>query len=209
MESDGFSQWVQEAKLALFVAVATVVVTLAGIVWFISDLPLRVSIAIALVPASVPFLLWPLVLRLRHSRARGRVLLDCGPHPMRIVFILMFALICATMFFFAMDVITSGFGEISQRVSLLLLPLMAASTIVVASERLQLVENGVWLFGRLTRWDEIATFHWSSDSTLFVRMRGPMAALRSYSVRVPSEHREAIDLALRGHGASGGAGSSA
>lgn len=144
-------------------------------------------------------------LRLYHSRARERVLLDCGPHPHRermyigIVFFVLGVLLTAVGMFFAPP-------DEGIPVFMIVLWFVAGGILLqMASERLLLLEEGIWMFGVLIPWETIASYEWLDGSNLFVRTRGAMSLLTSNEVLCPRELRDVIDLQLKSHGVQGSA----
>ena len=99
--------------------------------------------------------------------SRGRVLLDCGPHPARVLF-----LINAALFL----VIGLGFaGSSSSKFIAMASPVFGTSFgiywLIMASGRLQIREAGLWQYWALLRWDKIDSVRWSGDSTLMVQAK--------------------------------------
>ncbi len=128
--------------------------------------------------------------------AAGAVLLDCGPHPTRWLF-----LVQAVVFLF-MGVngwysgksAATGFG-VSGPVFLIS---FAAFWLIAATGRLQLRENGIWQYWSLLRWRRIDSCQWTEDSTLLVKARGLLALSRG-ALPVPPEQRQAIMELLAKH----------
>jgi hypothetical protein len=89
----------------------------------------------------------------------GRVLLDCGPHPTRTLFLVNAALflmmgltigLAATpvlnVFGIAGPVFGTSFG---------------AYWLIMATGRLQVRESGIWQYWSLLRWDRIGSYRWA------------------------------------------------
>ena len=121
---------------------------------------------------------------------RGRILLDCGPHPMRWLFVVNFAL-----FLF------SGFRAVSKGTSapdgFSLEALVFASSsgvywLIIAFGRLQVSEHGIWQYWSLLRWSKVGSYRWTDDSTLVLTARGRLSFLRG-ALPVAPEHRQAVD----------------
>jgi hypothetical protein len=138
--------------------------------------------------------MWGLMEWTNHARTRGRVILDCGPRPMRWLFIV------GSVFCGWVATTGSGtMGSVFPAAGYLVPALFAAFYLLMAFGRLQVVENGVWCYTGLMRWEKIASYHWSNDSTLSFRTTGPMKFLNRGAIPVPGEHRDAIDAAWRSH----------
>lgn len=135
---------------------------------------------------------------LRGRERRGTVILDCGPHPTRWLF-LMLAVLVPVMSLTAMLSSTSGrsiwaFG--GPGLMLLQSPFMA----VVGFSRLQVTELGLWQYYGLLPWEKIISASWTPESTLRVHVKGRFAALSKGVVPVPPAHRAAIAELLAQHG---------
>lgn len=121
---------------------------------------------------------------------RGRVLLDCGPHPTRCLFIVNFFLFIIVGFGEVFNSTTGGLGTVrlSFPVSL------GVFWLIIASGRLQMTERGIWQFWGLLRWSKIGSYRWVDDSTLLVTPK------RRFFLRgalpVPPEHKQAVDAFL-------------
>ncbi len=126
---------------------------------------------------------------------RGRVLLDCGPpaHRRNYLMIAVLSLLAAL-----------GGGLAATPASP---PLLVASPVfavsfaafwfIAATGRLQVRENGLWVYCNLLRWRKIEHYRWAPDSTLMLTATLPFS-LRS-AVPVPPEHRENFDALLTRH----------
>ena len=127
----------------------------------------------------------------------GAVLLDCGPHPARELFL---ALAVMHLFmgvngWYSGKSAASGFG-VSGPVFLVL---FAAFWLVMATGRLQIRQNGIWQYWSLLRWGKIGSWQWAEDSTLLVNTRG-FSILSKGALPVPPERRQAVTELLAGHG---------
>ena len=101
--------------------------------------------------------------------AGGRVLLDCGPHPTRVLFLINAAL------FLAMGFGGSLLGSSLSKSFAIASPVFGISFgiywLIMASGRLQIREGGLWQYWGLLRWDKIESCRWSEDSTLIVKAK--------------------------------------
>ncbi len=142
-----------------------------------------------------------------HGRSvRGNVLLDCGPHPTRILFLVEAAAFLIMGVSFGMDPVlklidgpdansaSSWFG--------IGLPVMMFAFVpywlVMAGGRLQVREGGVWQYWGLLRWEKIASYRWASDATLVVRGKGLFSFFQG-ALPVPPEHKQAVEELLAKH----------
>jgi len=65
--------------------------------------------------------------------------------------------------------------------------------LIVATGRLQVHENGLWIYWDLVQWRKIRSYRWAPDATLMfqARLRG--------AVPVPQAHRKSFDILLAKH----------
>jgi hypothetical protein len=127
--------------------------------------------------------------------AGGRVLIDCGPHPTRWVFLFeagLFALLGAS-------------GNLPLAGSLMA-PRVASAFfglvfgifwLVMATGRLQLREGGLWQYWGFLPWRKLESFSWNPDSTLVIKVKGPFALLRHGALPFPPEYRQDVEKALK------------
>jgi hypothetical protein len=131
-------------------------------------------------------------------RAAGPVLLDCGPHPMRFLFLLqavLFALLTAGgVPFHAFDTI-GKFGVAGTFFGITATLWYAA----MGLGRLQVREEGLWQYWGLLKWHKIETWEWKSDSecALMLQAKTKFPFLGRGALPVPIEHKEATDALLR------------
>jgi hypothetical protein len=117
----------------------------------------------------------------------GRLLLDCGPHPMRRLFL------WQSIFVLALVVLLQGImglNVLGIEVAVFGLS-FAGYWLIMATGRLQVRENGIWQYWSLLRWEKISSHRWTNDSTLFVKPEGFWAL--SGALPVPPEHRQAVE----------------
>lgn len=122
----------------------------------------------------------------------GPVLLDCGPHPTRSLFLMeaVFFLILGLAGGLATTSVATVFGIAGPVFGVS----FAAYWLIMATGRLQVCENGIWQYWSLLRWEKIGSYHWANDSTLLLRPKsffGLQGALP-----VPPEHRQAVSELL-------------
>ncbi len=129
--------------------------------------------------------------------AGGSVLLDCGPHPTRVLFLIEAAL-------FAVMGLTRGLALGSLSKSLTLAgPVFGISFgvywLIMATGRLQIREGGIWQYWALLRWEKIESLQWSEDSTLLVKAKSRLPFLGRGALPVPPEQKQAINELLQKH----------
>ncbi len=126
----------------------------------------------------------------------GPVLLDCGRHPIRLLFLIA-----------AIILLLDGVaGWISGRSSAawygvsgpVFLISFAAFFFIIATGRLQVREKGLWQYWGLLRWSKIGSYHWDDDSNLLLRPKGFLGLLRG-ALFVPPKHKQAVAELLARH----------
>ncbi len=116
----------------------------------------------------------------------GFILLDCGPFPMHRQAL---GLVVVTQFI--------GVGLLGSSVNtfatwaFLLSILCPALYLIIWTGRLQLRENGIWLYVCLLRWDRISSYRWADDSTLVWKRKNFLGLFQGV-LTVPREHRQAF-----------------
>jgi hypothetical protein len=130
-------------------------------------------------------------------RTGGRVLLDCGPHPARSLFLLNAAL-------FTIMGLTAGFSMGSLSKSLPFIGPVFGVTfgvywLIMATGRLQIREGGLWQYWALLRWEKIESLQWSGDATLLLKAKSRLPFLGRGALPVPPEQKQAINELLQKH----------
>jgi hypothetical protein len=127
--------------------------------------------------------------------AGGQVLVDCGPHPARWLFLFeagLFALVGGG------GCLALGGSSMAPRVASAVFGLVVAVYwLVLAASRLQVKERGLWLYTGLLPWHKVESFSWTPDSTLQVTVSGTFARLRHGALPVPPEFRQDVEKALK------------
>ncbi len=129
--------------------------------------------------------------------AGGTLLLDCGPHPTRFLF-----LINAALFLFIG--LSGGFamGSLSRSFAYVG-PIFGISFgiywLIMATGRLQIREGGIWQYWALLRWDKIESLQWSGDTTLLVKAKSRLPFLGRGALPVPPEQKQPIHELLQKH----------
>ena len=129
--------------------------------------------------------------------AGGTVLLDCGHHPTRVLF-----LIEAVLFTFMGLSGGLALGSLSQSFGLVS-PVFGISFgiywLILATGRLQIREGGIWQYWGLLRWEKIESLRWSGDFTLLVKAKTRLPLLGRGALPVPPEKKQAINELLQKH----------
>lgn len=128
----------------------------------------------------------------------GAVLLDCGPAPGRLIF-----LICAGFSAYngiggtyeSHSGIIGGFPGGGNAFWLTASAFYAS----MAFGRFQIRENGIWQFSGLVRWDQIESYRWEgkTDSTLMIHAKTRFPFLGRGALPVPIEHKDAVDELIK------------
>jgi len=129
--------------------------------------------------------------------AGGRVLLDCGAHPTRVLFLINAAL-------FVVIGLSGGFalGSLSKSCALagpVFGICFGIYWLIMSTGRLQIRERGLWEYWGLLRWDKIESLQWSGDSTLMVKAKTRLPFLGRGALPVPPEQKQAINELLQKH----------
>ena len=140
-----------------------------------------------------PIMIWSMV---KGRICAGKVLLDCGPHPVakqfRLTAVLMFAgavgavIVSTDLFAILVAIFLAGFG---------------LYWLLVSTGRLQICENGVFQYFGLLRWDQIKSYRWKgdTDTTLMVQTTSPFAFMGRGALPVANEQKDAVDVLLQKH----------
>lgn len=124
----------------------------------------------------------------------GDVLLDCGPHPSRKMFLMMsvFLLVCTIC---ALVASTDAFAI---GISVFLFT-FALFFMIASSGRLRICENGVWQYWSLLRWKRIESFRWegTADATLMLQAKTRFAFMGRGALPVAIEQKEDVDALMQ------------
>ncbi len=115
---------------------------------------------------------------------RGTLLLDCGSHPTRWLFL-------ANAVFFA---IAGVCGSFATNTNMFVGPFgtlfalsFAAYWVFMGMGRLGIHEHGIWTYWGLMKWGRIKKYSWAADGTLLIRSNGPLSFLLRSAIPVPNE----------------------
>jgi hypothetical protein len=129
--------------------------------------------------------------------AGGRILLDCGPHPARILFLINAGLFLAMGF--GGTIVGGSFSRSIAIASPVLGISFGIFWLIMASGRLEIREGGLWQYCGLLRWDKIESCRWSGDSTLMLKAKARFPFLGRGALPVPQEDKQAINELLQKH----------
>lgn len=191
----------QGAKNALICTVGMVIVLLAmtSMVAVVTGKSILESFVVASVGLWVVVFLGFLGVWIVGRQARGPVLLDCCPFPER-----KRALFAAANMIFV-GVTTGAYQLVAapNRVGLVgsgLIITFSFFSLIMATGRLQVRENGIWIYASLLRWRRIESYRWAEDGTLMLVVQtGILPLLSRGALPIPREHILAVDRLLEEH----------
>ncbi|GAC1318950.1 MAG: hypothetical protein NVSMB14_16320 [Isosphaeraceae bacterium] len=182
------AQGSKNGLLILTVILPTVALITTGVWRWTGKSFLEAFLLVSFTTSIVSFLLF-LVFWLRDRLEAGELLLDCGSHPFRKIFVfnaLIFLVVGLTTWRSSIPYLWIAFG-----VSI------ALSNLLMAGSRLQCRTEGVWIYWGLLRWKKIRSYEWVANSTLLVKSSGFFARRFISAVVIPPDHREAFKLLLK------------
>lgn len=120
----------------------------------------------------------------------GRVLLDCGPQPVRWLLLISASILLGRG-------VLGGFSAWSASAtsstdSPVLSILLGVFFLYMATGRLQFRENDIWAYLHLVPWSQVDSYRWANDSTLVVRHK-PAPLLMRVRLHVPPAYRCAVE----------------
>jgi hypothetical protein len=197
--------WGQGVKNALICGIAMLVIWCIITAAVVSIFEQPVSRSFGVSGAALCGLAWLVFLGtwLYGRSAGGRVLLDCGPHPTRNLFLLNAVLFLIVGLMNGLEFIFRLIeGPEAVSASTLIgigWPVIMISFVpywlIMASGRLQVRESGIWQYWSLMRWRKIHSYRWANDATLLIRGKGFFSWFQG-ALPVPPEHKQAVDEAL-------------
>jgi hypothetical protein len=170
---------------------------LACAVWAIFQQSALYSLAIAFVILLVGSLTAFLVSWLYGNLVSGSVLLDCGPHPTRMLFWVNAVLFLLGGAGGSLGMIAKPFGTFGIAGGMLAIA-FSAYWVIMACGRLQICENGIWQYWALLKWDKLRSFEWEGD-TLLLQTTARFPFLGRGALPVPPEQHAAFDELLATH----------
>ena len=120
---------------------------------------------------------------LRGLSRRGELLLDCGGHPTRWLFL------AHAVFYFLAGVTSSLFyfnDRIGQWGTFFTFS-FAAYWVLMGTGRLGIHTHGIWAYWGLMPWKRVKEYSWADDGTLIVKTSGPIGYLMRGAIPVPVE----------------------
>lgn len=125
---------------------------------------------------------------IRGIQLRGTLMMDCGAHPGRRIFII------NTVTFLAL-----GLGGLAfERPAATFMTFFAAYWAFMATGRCAMYSGGLWVYHSLLRWDKIASYSWTPDNTLILQSAG-IFSLSRIAVPVPAERVDEVKRLLAEH----------
>lgn len=129
---------------------------------------------------------------------RAAILLDCGYHPTRALFLF-------NAVFFAFLGLGAGFASITFDTLGIALFAITVSVywVLMSFGRLQIVENGIWLYWNLLKWQKLESYEWQGDAnpTLMLQTKTKLPFLGRGALPVSAEHKEAVSELLEQYAA--------
>ncbi len=123
-------------------------------------------------------------------KAAGAVLLDCGPHPAKKLFLSL------AVFWIFLSVLSSfvQYGE-AQMIFNAWGMSFGCYWLFMSTGRLQIRENGIWQYWSLLRWEKIKSYHWrgKTDATLMIQTKAYFSFMGRGAVPVAIEQKDAVD----------------
>lgn len=154
----------------------------------------RASWAIAWAIIVIATAIWFFTAFLIGRRKMGAILLDCGPHSGRWLFLLNAVL-------FTFGGLGSGFvlDSFGRTASVLFGLSFSVYWVAMAFGRLQVVENGIWQYVGLLKWEKIKSFAWRegyANSTLMLQAKTKLPFFGRGALPVSTANRAAVNELL-------------
>lgn len=132
----------------------------------------------------------------RGKLTSGAVLVNCGPHPTRWVFLFGAVIFGATAFPAGQN---NGWLGTAQWIVTPFLLSMALFQLVMFAGHIRLCDNGIWQYFGLIKWPSIASWHWDTETqNVVVLQLTPRNRLPGWrvSLAIPPEHHQTVDQLL-------------
>jgi hypothetical protein len=195
MTSTAYKQGIKNA-LVCGIGFLTIWLLAVGVVWLATGKHIGESFGIAFALLWGIIFIWFLAAWIYGRQAAGLILLDCGPHPSKVLFLL------NAVIWLILGLIGGATIFATSKVFGITGPVFGISFsvywFIMASGRLQVRENGVWQYWSLLRWSKIESYYWADDCTWLVRTKG-ISFLHRGALPVPPEHKDAFDQLLQKH----------
>jgi hypothetical protein len=127
---------------------------------------------------------------IRGIQLRGTLMMDCGPHPGRRIFLF------NTVMFLALGL--SGSVMRVGTTAPVFMTLFAAYWVFMATGRFSVYSGGLWVYHVLLPWDKISDYSWTPDNTLMLRSAGLLSWSRT-AIPVPAERVDDVRRLLVQH----------
>jgi hypothetical protein len=127
---------------------------------------------------------------------RGPILHDCGAHPTRWLFFVNAAFFLFMGWSTGADTFTENFNIYRTGVAVFF-AVFSLYWLVMASGRLLVCENGLWLYWSLMPWHKIGSYEWKND-TLLVQSKVRLTLLKG-AIPVSPADQPAVDELLQQH----------
>ncbi|MEX0937730.1 MAG: hypothetical protein WDZ59_07695 [Pirellulales bacterium] len=180
--------------------VAAVMYTLVGAVSLAISKLFHISMIFAVggtfgVVWAVTFSAFLVSMLMGRTRA-GYLLLDCGPHPSRKMFLTMSVFLCMS----AICSLVASTDAFAILISLFLFT-FASFFMITSTGRLRFCENGVWQYWSLLRWSKIESYRWegTTDATLMLQAKTWFAFMGRGSLPVAIEQKDDVDALMQQH----------
>lgn len=169
------------------------------------DWPLGGSVVAALGLLSAFFFVIFFGAWIRNRSKAGAVVLDCGEHPSKGLFLLNAVIWSLFTVPLSVRILVAVFHGKNDSLNGILavawLSCFCVYWFIMAFGRLQIRENGVWQYVALLKWDRIESYDWHGEQkrTLMLKRKTRIPFSGPSDLPVPIEHRDAVDELLRKH----------
>jgi len=139
----------------------------------------------------------------RSKSKAGPVVLDCGEHPTKRLFLFHAVMWSIFAVLAVVPVLVAAFGSKNGLLNPILVALWLATFalywFIMAFGRLQILEDGIWQYVGLLKWDRIESYDWQGEEkrTLMLRTKTRWPFFGRGALPVPLEHRDAVDELLQ------------
>lgn len=166
----------------------------------LKDVGLRTDLILSVLPLFIAFAEWKTFVGWPgRKRAAGQLLADLGPHPSRRAALLLGVSGLLTS---AADLLAGGPVTVASVALQILFLSTAIFSFVVARSRISATKQGILLFEKLIKWDNIASYEWvrgGKHDFLFVTPRTRMLFGQRIKLELTGEQRERIQPWLEQH----------